>query len=184
MSGAATRFRQWWANLQPAGYLPGVLLSRLRHDMGTLECEPRSDGLVLFRAGDIEFLAQERVEPHFLMHEVSTQFIFHVPGSAPGDRHLQIRHRGSWKRTGIECIPPDARLEADASLTEALLPLDFTHCELAQDAQGWQCRLTHFGASEVVYRMPPLRRYVRLSAGQRDALLATFRALLRTPALR
>ncbi|WP_259767086.1 DUF3156 family protein, partial [Pseudomonas protegens] len=60
---------------------------------------------------------------------------------------------------------------------ERLLPLDFKHLELWRDEQGWQVRLEHFGASEVVNRLPGFRRYIRLSAQQRAALLGSFTEL-------
>ena len=37
--------------------------------------------------------------------------------------------------------------------------------------------LEHFGASEVVNRLPGFRRYIRLSAEQRAALLGSFTEL-------
>lgn len=179
MAGVAAKIRQWWANPSPAGHLPGVLLSRLQHDLHGLEFQALSDTQGRFRALDrqLEFHVQEHVQPQFLMHVVTAEFVYRVPRSAPGNQRLVIRHRGSWRREGIALHPPAPRLSNDPALVQALLPLDFTRCELVQDSLGWQCRLTHYGASEVVCRFPPLRRYVRLSTTQRDALLATFCAL-------
>ncbi|WP_324729552.1 DUF3156 family protein, partial [Pseudomonas chlororaphis] len=56
-------------------------------------------------------------------------------------------------------------------------PLDFKRLQLQRDEQGWLVRLEHFGASEVVNRLPGFRRYIRLSAEQRGALLAAFKRL-------
>jgi hypothetical protein len=102
-----------------------------------------------------------------------------VPYSAPGNRRIAIRHCGTWRREGIICTPEFAHVSSDAALVRALLPLDFTRCELIQDAMGWQCQLTHFGASEVVFRTPPLRQYVRITREQVDSMLAAFSALAR-----
>jgi hypothetical protein len=183
--------RGWLSNRAPAGYLRGSLLSKLRHDLKDFECEAVSDVCMQFRASrqEIEFRAEEQVEPQFLMHVVTTRFSLRIPGNTPGERRLKIRHRGALKRIGIECMPVEGddeegrrlakRLSDDAELATALLPLDFTHCELHQHDAGWDAIIVHFGASEVVYRFPPLRQYVRLAPPQLDALLQTFASLRR-----
>jgi hypothetical protein len=167
------------------------LISRLRNDLRHLECEQLDDTCAVFRATDprLEFQARARVEAQFLMQVVTTEFSYPIARSDPGSNRLVIRHRGSWKRTGITCIASEhsddatralaQRLSSDAELASALMPLDFTQCDLTQDTQGWRVRVVHFGASEVVYRLPPLRQYVRLAPAQIDALLAGFRAFQR-----
>lgn len=157
------------------------MLTRLRQDLHELEFEPLGESSGRFCAADsrIGFVVEEVVQKHFLMRVVTARFIFRIPGSATGTQHLTLRHTGKWKRTGIQCIPPDARISADAELARALLPLDFTRCELIQDEQGWQCRLEHYGASEVIGRFPPVRRYVRLTHEQQVSMLAAFAALRR-----
>lgn len=170
------------------GYRPGLLLAKLRHDLRHFESERVTDTCCRFRAPEpaIEFFAEEHVEPQFLMHVVTTRFSIRIPGGAPGQRRLKIRHRGTWKRSGIDCVIKDGvhhelanRLTTDAELTSALLPLDFTECELHQNEEGWTVSIVHFGASEVVYRFPPLRQYVRLPAAQLPSLLHAFAALRR-----
>ncbi|MGC4029925.1 MAG: DUF3156 family protein [Steroidobacteraceae bacterium] len=168
-----------------AGHLPGMLLARLRHDLHALHFQMLGESSARFHdsARDLEFTVEEQVEKHFLLRVVTARFIYRVPASAAGNRRLRLRHTGAWKRTGIDCTPPHAAFTADADLARALLPLDFTHCELVQDAAGWQCRLTHYGASEVIGRFPPLRRYLRLPAPQLAALLDVFAALRANRAL-
>jgi hypothetical protein len=189
MSGFVARFRHWWSHPSPAGYRPGSLLYRLRDDLRHLDCQPLGDTHVRFRSAErnLEFQAEERVEAQFLMHVVTTCFSHRVPHSAPGRAQLTIRHSGSWKRTGIVCSAPEgsheitrrlaSTLSSDPDLVSALLPLDFSLCELAQDGQGWRVRIVHFGACEVVYRVPPIRQYVRLTAAQLDAMLTSFHVL-------
>jgi hypothetical protein len=70
-------------------------------------------------------------------------------------------------------------LSSAPDLASVMLPLDFSRFDLIQDAQGWRVRVAHFGACEVVYRVPPIRQYVRLTRAQLDAMLASFRALER-----
>jgi hypothetical protein len=191
MSGFVARLRNWWAHPPPAGYTPGSLIARLRHDLRYLECQPLDDTSAVFRLGDrqLEFEVRAHVESQFLMHVVTTEFSYRIANSGAGDNRLAIRHRGSWKRTGITCTAPEhsddatralaQRLASDAALASALLPLDFTRCELTQDPQGWRVSVVHFGACEVVYRVPPIRQYVRLAPAQLDAMLASFQALQR-----
>lgn len=40
------------------------------------------------------------------------------------------------------------------------------------DDSGWRCGIEPWAASEVVCKMPPLRRYLRLEAQQRMLLLS------------
>lgn len=73
------------------------------------------------------------------------------------------------------------RIQHDAALNAALLPLDFKRCMLTRNEAGWQVEIEHFGASEVVNRLPSMRRYIRLTPEQRQALLndlAELQALL------
>lgn len=189
MSALRAWFGSALANPAPAGYRPGALVSRLRLDLHDLESEPLSATRVRFRSTSpsLEFLAEEQVESQFLMHVVTTRFSCRIAGESNVHRPIRIRHRGSWKRAGIECTAePGAdeatrqlatRLERHAELTSAVLPLDFTRCELVPVPEGWDIRVVHFGASEVVYRLPPIRQYVRLSREQLRALLQTFAVL-------
>jgi hypothetical protein len=195
------------ANRAPSGYRPGALSAKVRLDLRDLESQVVSATCVRFRSRDpdIEFVAEEQVEPQFLMHVVTTRFSCRVAGDSNGRQRMRIRHRGTWKRTGIECaVAADARAGADSDadagaaadagtrqlcarladspeLTAALLPLDFTDCELLPVADGWEVRIVHFGASEVVYRVPPIRQYVRLPRDQLNALLQTFAVLRSIP---
>jgi hypothetical protein len=191
MSSYVGRFREWWSHPSPAGYRPGSLIQKLRHDLSQLDCQPLSETCLRFQSADghLEFQAEERVEAQFLMHVATTEFSCRVPHSAPGRNQLVIRHTGMWKRTGIACSANDGSdqgtrelaisLSGNADLAAAMLPLDFSLCELAQDAQGWRIRLVHFGACEVVYRVPPIRQYVRLAPAQLAAMLETFPLLRR-----
>jgi hypothetical protein len=190
MSVVPAWLRGHWSNRAPAGYRPGVLISKVRLDLRDLESDVVSDTCVRFRSAadtDLVFLAEEQVESQFLMHVVTTRFSCRIAGNSNPQHRLRIRHCGAWKRTGIECTFDNAagnacqdlarRLAQDADLASAMLPLDFTNCELLPAPGGWDVRIVHFGASEVVYRLPPIRQYVRLSREQAKALLQTFTVL-------
>jgi hypothetical protein len=171
----------------PANYRPGALLARLGADLGTCERRVLEATAAEFSSAPLglTFEVRERVETHFLMHIVVAQFVFAIPGAGAGSERIRIRHRGALMRTGVEFIATDGacavipHLQADQNLSAALIPLDFTHCELTRDGSGWRMHLQHYGASEVVGRVPALRRYVPLVPEQRTALLASFAATQR-----
>ena len=179
-----------WLNRAPAGYRPGALLAKLRQDLARLEYEPVDDARARFRCTDLglDFLAEERVHAQFLMHVVTTSFSYQLPCEGGEPARIRLRHRGAWTRQGLECLVADGaedvsiqeaarRLASDARLLAAMRPLDFTDFELERQATGWVAKLVHYGASEVVYRFPSTRQYVRLVPEQLQALLQTFARL-------
>lgn len=179
----------------PRGYRPGATLARLRQELGQdrvgAECEPAGSTALLCRSADgLQFTVRERIDAVFLAHTVSCEFclplVLDVDMAATNVGRIVIRHTGALRRQGIACQvagPDDGslaaiarRLQHDAALQAALLPLDFRRCELRLEDGSWQLCIEHFGASEVVTNVPPLRRYIRLIAPQRQALLRSLRA--------
>lgn len=131
------------------------------------------------------FVVSERTERHPLMGVTSSEFRVDL-GGPPGDALIVLRHTGALRRTGITGDVRRGNVDAkmllvrvvgDDRLLDAVMPLDFTELALRQDADGWHVIAALMGASEVAMRLPPTRSYVRLSADQRDALVATFTAL-------
>ena len=176
----------------PRGYRPGATLARLRLELGAA-CEPAGSTTLTCRSAyGLQFTVRERIDAVFLAHTVSCEFCLPLaldiaaadPGREPA--RIVIRHTGAVRRQGIACQvagPDDGslaaiarRLQDDATLQAALLPLDFRRCELRLEDGSWQLCIEHFGASEVVTNIPPLRRYIRLIAPQRQALLHSLRA--------
>ncbi|MCB2255121.1 DUF3156 family protein [Pseudomonas chlororaphis] len=173
----------------PTGYRPGVTLNHLRRDLAALDYTPLEPGLAGFAWADVGFgfEVRERPQAQFLMHLVLCEFRLRVPGAAGPAARIELRHTGAIRRQGVAAqmkqgTPEQAAellplLQGDPRLLAALLPLDFQRLSLQRDDQGWLVCLEHFGASEVVNRLPGFRRYIRLSAAQRDALLMTFARL-------
>ncbi|SCK16545.1 DUF3156 family protein [Vogesella sp. LIG4] len=174
----------------PRGYRPGATLARLRLELGA-ECEPAGSTALTCRSADgLAFSVCERTDAVFLAHTVSCEFrlplALAVDTLAPEVGRIVIRHTGALRRQGIACQVTGAddgslaaiahRLQDDAALQAALLPLDFRRCELRLEDGRWQLCIEHFGASEVVSNFPPMRRYIRLIAPQRQALLQSLRA--------
>jgi hypothetical protein len=177
-------------NLAPSGYRPGALIAKVRQDLPHLEYQPMDDTSALFRCPErrLEFLAQERVHAQFLMHVVTINFSHCFESEGGRSARIRVRHRGAWTRQGLECIIAEGkddvlvqeitrRLSTDDALLAAMLPLDFTEFELERQTTSWVAHLVHYGASEVVYRFPATRRYVRLAPAQLQAMLQTFARL-------
>jgi hypothetical protein len=171
---------------RPGGYQPGMTLERVRRDLAALDCASESATRLHCSAGGLEFDVVERVEAMFLSHTVLCEFELSVPAGGAEPARLELQHTGAFKRDGIRCVVKQGdraelgklaqRIEQDAALRSAILPLDFRRCELLRGEQGWTVRIEHFGASEVVNRLPSMRRYIRLTAEQRQSLLASFTA--------
>lgn len=173
----------------PAGYRPGATLNQLRRDLPGLDWAPQAPGLahVTWAEADLDFEVQELPQAQFLMHLVVCEFRLRVPALPGPQARIDIRHTGAIRRQGVAAALKQGvkaqwagllqQLQSDPQLLAALLPLDFKRLQLQRDAQGWRVCLEHFGASEVVNRLPGFRRYIRLSNEQRAALLAAFARL-------
>lgn len=171
----------------PPSYRPGQLLAKLARDLPDHRLEPVGSGarssarFVPHSPGGPVLEAAERTERHALMGVTKIEFSCRLGGEA-GRQRLRLRHTGALRRRGLT-VRPDGevadRLLADADAISALMPLDFRWFELRQDDRGWLAATELMGASEVALRLPPTRSYVRLSADQRDALIASFEALQR-----
>ncbi len=101
---------------------------------------------------------------------------------------LEVTHAGRVRRTGtavrVLTGGPEAqvladRLEADADLAAAALPLDFTDFRITADDGHLVSSITLMGASMTRMRVPPNTSWIRLHDDQREALLATMAALER-----
>lgn len=173
----------------PASYHPGRLLGHIDRDLPDHRMERIAANAARFTpvvTGPV-LVVKERTERHPLMGVTAGEFQVDLAGP-PGDAIIRLRHTGALRRSGLagdvrrggaDAGALLARALGDDRLVAAVMPLDFTELTLRQDAGGWHALATLMGASEVAMRLPPTRSYVRLSADQRDALVATFSALAR-----
>jgi hypothetical protein len=144
--------------------------------------EGTSAGAARFSTAALTFDVREIVDRHFLMHTVIAQFEFLIAAPGPASSRIRVRHRGALRRQGIEFEGNGhevTALQRDGDLAAALMPLDFTRCAILGAPSGWRIELQHYGASEVVGRIPALSRYVPLIASQRESMLAAFRGFAR-----
>jgi hypothetical protein len=176
-----------------SGYRAGVLIERIALELRDFEFTVVAPDRADFRSrsGDVQFNVRELLESHLLMHIASAEFIVRRPSRCSGHETTETGaviacHQGSLRRNGIEYrVSPAASdaarglrdaLSRSAELTAALMPLDFTHCRFNLAPGHVEMRVRHYGACEIVGRLPTFRRYVRLGAKQRDSLLSGFRA--------
>jgi hypothetical protein len=165
----------------------GRLLAHLQREFQGFEREDLDRGVARFSSVEagLDFTVREIVQSDFLMQTVIAQFECSVAATHSVPLHLRVRHRGAFRRTGVtfDAVSGNGAaieaLGADAGLLAALLPLDFTRCELTGGPSGWQIEVQHYGASEVIGRLPGLCRYIPLIPSQRDSLLAAFQAFRR-----
>lgn len=172
-------FELFRADRTPSGYRPGLTLERLRRNLGLAQLEV--DG--------VAFEIVERTESQLLMHLVLTEFVLRVPAATQGMACLEVHHGGAIRRSGMRVRQRggdptlgrelQACIEADAALFAALMPLDFKRLRIDLQGGQWCVRLEHMGGSEVVNRLPAFRRYIALSAVQREHLLASLAGLQR-----
>ncbi|MCO7518196.1 MULTISPECIES: DUF3156 family protein [unclassified Pseudomonas] len=166
----------------PAGYRPGATLQRLARNLGVADLSRFS-----YRKDGPRIEVRERTESHLLMHLVMCEFILRVPAQGQGTLRAELQHTGVLRRSGLAC-----RLRGgDPALFEALkarlgevdamlMPLDFKRLVIDCGEGEWRVTLEHMGASEVVNRMPALRRYIPLDTEQRRLLWRAFDVLADT----
>lgn len=179
---------RWWQKRQPAGFRAGLTLQRVGRELAAAGCQ-LSDGapLQVQAASGLSFTVREETDALFLAHTVACVFCLALPIPAAGTLgYIEIRHTGLIRRQGTCCEIKGRddgtlariaqKLQDNPAWQQAMLPLDFRRCVLRQGEHGWELQIEHFAASELVCRLPPLRRYIRLIPAQRHFLLAAMQA--------
>lgn len=161
---------------KPAGYRAGVTLEKARRNVGLLDFQalaPQAGQGRLEVDGPL-LQVRERIEAQLLMHLVMCEWVLQCPAQGGGDLELRLHHTGAIRRSGLRWQGPvPAALEAAVRGSEALLALDFKRVQLLRREGLWTLTIEHMGASEVVNRMPAFRRYIAVSAQQREHLIQT-----------
>jgi len=120
-----------------------------------------------------------RIEKRFLGRTEIAVFRADIDVSVPEESIIALSHTGGLKRTGVTAAAVDggasgrrvaAALASDHSLTEALMPLDFTRFEVICGPTGCRVEVELMGASHVAIAVPPIRSYVHLYPDQQEAL--------------
>ncbi|NIF18096.1 DUF3156 family protein [Pantoea sp. Cy-639] len=166
----------------PAGYLPGATLQRLARNLGLTDLQ--SGAAFTYREDGPRIEVFERTERHLLMHLVMCEFVLRLPARDQGKLRAELQHTGMLRRSGLACRlrggDPALFEVLQARLAEVgtvLMPLDFKRLVIDCRDGEWRVTLEHMGASEVVNRMPALRRYIPLDVAQRRLLWQAFDTL-------
>jgi len=152
------------------GDLPGH--RRDTGDHGRIRFVSAEDGPVL--------VVTSRIEKRFLGRTEIAVFDVDLGVALPEESTIELRHTGGLKRSGVTAIVVEGddaarrladALGTDSTLSEALLPLDFTRFEVCGDPAGSRVQVELVGASHVAIALPPIRSYIHLYPDQRDAMV-------------
>ncbi len=182
MIGLLPSLNRFWQRA-PAGYQPGVTLSRLANNLQPYACErlaPCLLRLTLAQGPVIDI--SEQVSTLFMAHIVSHRFQLQGNCTLKEPLTLCITAGGWLRRNGV--VYRAARNDAAAAqvmaafqrypqVGQTLAQLDFRRIQLTLVAGHWRLEIEHFAASEVVSRLPAGRRYLRLEPEQRRLLLSS-----------
>ncbi|MCA8272391.1 DUF3156 family protein [Burkholderia sp. AU30280] len=165
----------------PPGHRPGAIAARVLADLRAERDADEGGSLTARLPNGVRVSVDERVDRQFLMHTVSVKVTATACGPA-AQGSARVRQTGWLRRTGIDAVAVPgcgpgfvdtvAALVAEPSLADALRPLHLTDCTIDARDGRWTLAIVPFGGSEVVNRMPSLRRYVRLTGEQAAALSA------------
>lgn len=144
---------------------------RVTGDDGRVRFLPAGDGPVLE--------VTSRIEKRFLGRTETAVFRAGIHLSPAEESIVALSHTGGLKRTGVTASLVEggesgervaSALASDRSLTEALMPLDFTRFEVICGPAGCRAEVELMGASQVAIAFPPIRSYVHLYPDQREAM--------------
>ncbi|WP_165699603.1 DUF3156 family protein [Chimaeribacter californicus] len=162
-----------------------ALLRRLSHDLGGWPVTaqgPQAMRLHLDEQLHITIMTRRR---RLFMGEInSARFV--AEGECCWQETLKVQaHQPGWlQRRPVTFHAPSspsgaqpllAFLAAYPVLAQTLGELDYRHFSLSLAAGRWRCEIEPYAASDVVCRLPPLRRYLRLPPRQRMLLLSVLR---------
>ncbi len=165
-----------------AGLVEGELSGYRREagDEGRVRFVPVADGPV--------FELASRIEKRFLGRTEIAVFRAGIDVSLPEESVVALRHTGGLKRAGVTAVVVEggesaervaSALATDDSLTEPLMPLDFTRFEVIGGPTGCRAEVELMGATHVAIALPPIRSYIHLYPDQRDALTRGLEAVRR-----
>ena len=125
------------------------------------------------------FEVASRIEKRFLGRTEIAVFRADLGPSLAEESIVALRHSGRLKRTGVTAVLVEggesgqrvaAALAADRSISEVLMPLDFTRFEVICGPAGCRAEVELMGANHVAIALPPIRSYVHLYPDQSKAL--------------
>lgn len=155
------------------------LMNAVQRDLAGWPSEKLSERSALLRLNDATAVTFSVRQKRLFMASIhSCEFVVEGPVTRPlaarsaptnpaGGNASPIRFIG-----GKDSAELAGYLNGFPNLQQTLSELDYRRFSLTFDSSGWRCSIEPWAASEVVCKMPPLRRYLRLEAQQRMLLLS------------
>ncbi|ALR75879.1 DUF3156 family protein [[Enterobacter] lignolyticus] len=157
------------------------LLNAVSRDLAGWPTEKRSERSGVLRLSDsAEVTYSQRQKRLFMASIQSCEFSVEGPVNRPLQGKIRAHQSGWFTRHPVTFVA-GKRAAADAAaawlngfpnLQATLSELDYRRFSLMITDQKWCCTIEPWGASEVVCKLPPLRRYLRLEPQQRMLLLS------------
>jgi len=160
------------------------MLTALARDLAGWPLSQQNDGFQLQLDAKQQVMIGLRTRRLFMASIISSHFS--CRGEAPLTTPCRIEvHQPGWLRrrpVRFRSRQPAGQMLAAwlngfPQLRQTLAELDYRALSLTIDQHGWCCVIEPWAASEVICRMPPLRRYLRLEQTQRVLLLSSLKML-------
>ncbi|MEL0554516.1 uncharacterized protein DUF3156 [Raoultella sp. BIGb0399] len=155
------------------------LMNAVQRDLAGWPGEKLSErSAVLHLNASTDVTVSVRQKRLFMASIHSCEFVVEGPVSRPAQGKIRAHQSGWLKRQpvtfrGSKTAAELARyLNGFPRLQQTLSELDYRRFTFTLDDQRWRCCIEPWAASEVVCKMPPLRRYLRLEKQQRMLLLS------------
>lgn len=160
------------------------MMTALARDLAGWPLSQQNDGFHLQLDAKQQVMIQLRTRRLFMASIISSHFS--CRGEAPHTTRcrIEVLQPGWLRRRPVRFRSRQpagqmlaAWLNGFPRLCETLTGLDYRSITLTVDAQQWSCVIEPWAASEVICRMPPLRRYLRLEQSQRVLLLSSLKMI-------
>lgn len=155
------------------------LMNAVQRDLAGWPCEKLSERSALLRLNNATAVTFSVRQKRLFMASIhSCEFVVQGPVTRPVRGKIRAHQSSWWKRQPIRFIGGKGSealagyLNGFPNLQQTLSELDYRRFSLTFNGRGWRCSIEPWAASEVVCKMPPLRRYLRLEAQQRMLLLS------------
>ncbi|HCT4453155.1 TPA: DUF3156 family protein [Klebsiella aerogenes] len=155
------------------------LMNAVQRDLAGWPSEKLSESSAMLRLNDVTAVTFSVRQKRLFMASIhSCEFVVEGPVTRPARGKIRAHQSGWLKRLPIRFIGSKESAELAGylngfpNLQQTLSELDYRRFSLTFDDSGWRCCIEPWAASEVVCKMPPLRRYLKLEAQQRMLLLS------------
>ena len=147
------------------------LMNAVQRDLAGWPSEKLSERSALLRLNDATAVTFSVRQKRLFMASIhSCEFVVEGPVTRPVRGNIRAHQSGFIG--GKDSAELACYLNGFPNLQQTLSELDYRRFSLTFDSSGWRCSIEPWAASEVVCKMPPLRRYLRLEAQQRMLLLS------------